>query len=149
MEEKNTVEQPVPQEITLTEASKGYLVTAAKWSKFLAIVNFIAAGLLIVLSIVIALFRNALASGIYDGVTFTVLVIVYIGLGILCLFMAYYLFDFARETLAAIPAADASVLENAFLRMKSYWKFNGILTIVVVLMCIISIAVGITAGSLM
>ena len=149
METENTFNQDVPQ-LSLSENSKGYLKTTAFWTKFISIISFISAGILVLAGIFMSImgaFINSIMPNNAD-VPMAVMKTMYISLGffyivlaIACVFPALYLYRFSQSASNALFTNDNDTFENAVKNMKSYWKFTGIMTIVILGFCILIIPI--------
>ena len=115
------------EEKTLSESMIQNIKATAPWMKFLAIMSFIAAGLIIIL----AIFTLSKSSGYYYGssaLTFTA--IMYIGVAIIAFVIGGYLYKSADNYSNFCNSRNVSSLETALLMQKKYWKAVGIVTIV-------------------
>lgn len=108
------------------------------WVRFLSIIGFLCVVLMIVLGIGVAVagtfFGGKQGASGFQGPLLIGMAVFYVLLGILYIFPSLYLFRYAGaigEALAA-PSKSAAV-ENALRHQKSFWKFAGILTLVMFL----------------
>lgn len=134
LETGNPAASLIPQ---ITMESLGYLNTAAKWAKFLAILGFIGVGILVLL-------------GLFLGVIFSVinyipamanfpfplhwLGLFYIVLAAVYVFPVIYLNNFSNHITKAVAFRETQFLTSALCNLKKHLKYIGIMTIV----CIIS-----------
>ena len=115
-----------------------YLKTASSWTNFMAILSFIGIGIMALGSIMM-LVMGCFMSGYgepFQGFL-SILGGVYLVLTGVMVFPALYLLQFSQKMKKALASQDTLVMEDAFKKMKAYWKFTGILTIVVIALCII------------
>ena len=138
METENTQFNP---ELKLTSEATSYLKTSAGWAKFLAIVNFIGLGFLVLAGIYIfaassVLFAYTPFPALYSG-----LGLFYIIMAVVIFFPTLYLFRFSQKAPLAVNLNDSEILEESLKNMKSYWKFNGIMTIILLAICILAIPI--------
>ena len=137
-------------EMQVDHESNGYLSEIAKWAKFLSIVGFIWTGL------VFLAFLRILFAGSELDTTFTfaigtsktmVAACLFIFIG-LTFFPSLYLFQFSKKMQFALRNNDQYTLNTAFNSLKTYFKFVGILTIVIlsiyVLIIIIALGIGLS-----
>ena len=127
-----------------------YLSEAAKWAKFIAILGFIFCGFMVLG----ALFAGAMIStamsdafgggSAIGGGAFT---IIYLALAALYFFPCLYLFRFASKVQVSIRNNDQEVLTNSLQNLKSYFKFLGILFIIIISLYILVIIGAIIAGA--
>jgi len=116
--------------LEVTEDSKKYLKTAATWSKFIAIVQFVAMGFLIFAALIMFIAGSFMES--YANMPFSLSIIgwCYLVIGIVVFFPTRYLYLFAKKAAKAVATHDTLEMEDAFKNMKSYWKFTGIMMVV-------------------
>ena len=138
------------QGLEVTENAKKYLKTTSSWINFLAILDFISIGFLIFYGIIMLISSGAMADidTIFLGSMTYISVFVgtfCLAVGVIAFFPTLYLFRFAKKTTKALANQDTLVMEDAFKNMKSYWKFTGIMTIISIALCIISIPIIIIA----
>ncbi len=134
-------------EIVVSENMLDSLRATRPWVKFLAIVGFIICGLMALVSL--AFLGAGSMKGPLAGIGPTVGVL-YLLIVLLYFFPCFYLFKYAGA-IARIPENGQVALEEALARQKSFWKFVGILTAVVlvleVVILVASIAMGVALGS--
>ncbi len=117
-----------------------FLVETSKWSKFLAIVGFIMAALIMLIGIGCIFFGSFIAAQLPDEFAFTGLIgFIYVVMGLLYYFPAKYLYDFSTYTRQALAIQNQASLVHAFSKLKSFYKFWGILMIIVLGMYAIAI----------
>ncbi|HET6996627.1 MAG TPA: DUF5362 family protein [Chitinophagaceae bacterium] len=126
--------------LTIDPNSKNHLSAAAGWAKFLAIVGFIACGLIILAGIffgsIFAAYnnnrnegfdRNPMAS---SGGMGAFAVVFYILVALLYFFPCLFLFNFASKMKSALLANDQELLNGSFQNLKRTFRFMGVLTII-------------------
>ena len=123
----------------------GYLRACSKWCKFLAIIAFIGTGLILLIGLILLAAGPLLSALTKTGFPFWLLGFVYIAIGVVNFFPAYYMYRFAVLTGESIPARDEPALTEGIGYMKKLYKFNGILTIILLsiylMACVIVIPV--------
>lgn len=128
--------EPRPPELQVTAPMKNYLLQTAKWARFLAILGFIIIGLLVVGAFTFGTFMNSLMTNFPDSGTrmpggSSVFMTVYLLiLAAISFYPTLYLYQFATKTKVAILYGDDTHLTFAFSRLKSFFKFWGILIII-------------------
>jgi hypothetical protein len=132
--------------LEVTEKAKTYLSTIASWAKFFAILMFIYGGLIALMALLMMVLGGFMPVSLYSSGIPAFAGILYIGLAALFFFPALYLFRFSQKIKEALLSNDAQILEVSFQNMKSYWKFIGILTIVMIALSIIIIPIAIVAS---
>ncbi|TDG36032.1 hypothetical protein EZJ43_10130 [Pedobacter changchengzhani] len=131
------VTQPSEVKLVVTEEMRSYIYDATKWCKLLAIVGIVVSIFLLIGSFGIGALINAdpkmqaqlgpLASAGGLGVT-----IFYLLMGLLYFYPSILLYKFANKGKQGVLFGDQASLNEAFLSIKSLFKFMGILTIVLV-----------------
>jgi hypothetical protein len=114
--------------IAISERSKNFIMVIAKWSKFLAIVGFVFAGLMAVGAIfmmgVSSSFGGFGAPEAEKGISYLVMAVLYF-------FPCYYLIKFSSNIKTGIEHSRQNEVDNGFENLKSTFKFMGIMTIIV------------------
>ncbi|HEY3645847.1 MAG TPA: hypothetical protein VGM16_10955 [Gammaproteobacteria bacterium] len=123
------------EQLVVSEVALSHLNATRPWVKFLSILGFIGVALM-------ALFSVALIFGIWAfptrpgmqqpsgafgmglGILYLLFALIYL---IPCLFLYRY-----GAAISAIPTAGQGALEDALKNQKSFWKFMGIVALVIV-----------------
>jgi hypothetical protein len=123
--------------IELTEASIGYLSETRRWTMFLSIVGFVFIGLGVIVAFFMSSFLNTFvpASGMVATIVILIMCLIY-------LFPLIFLFRFSSLSKAAITGNDKMVMQEAMKNLKSFFKFMGILMIVMLSIYLIGAIVG-------
>ncbi len=114
----------------LGEQAKSHLKEAAKWAVFLSIVGFIGIGLMIILSFTIGSVLANLPIENFGGLSpqfFSYFYLIFAGIYFI---PVYYLYQFGTKIKAALLNDDNDLLTFGLKKIKSLYKFLGILTIV-------------------
>jgi|GEM_PF-369870 len=127
---------PLPQDnLHLNQEAIFYLHNIAKWAGFLAIVHLIVMGLL-ALMVIMMLFGAGYMSTFTNHYGFSGGILAF--MGILYLLMIaiitlpiWWLYKFSKNTKQALFTKDAQQIAHAFHLLNRYFKFYGILTIIV------------------
>jgi hypothetical protein len=143
--ETNNNQEQEQTPLVITETSKQYLKTSAVWVTFLAIMDFIGVGLIILCGIFLMLTKSSMET-LYPVPGLSFIAIFYFIIGIIVFFLTLYLYRFGQKTSKALLSNDSLILEQALENMKSYWKLTGILTIISIALLIILIPVLIVVG---
>lgn len=140
------------KKIEIGQESLGYLETTRKWTMFLAILGFIGIGFMLLMGIFAGTFMGKIMGGMsamsgmegtegmegmgaakaVGGFMGVFMFIFYLILAVIYFFPVLYLLRFSTHTKLAIANADANELNLGFKYLKSYWKYIGILLIVVI-----------------
>jgi hypothetical protein len=126
---------------------KAYLTETIKWGKFLAIMGFIGAGLMIIIGLMMITLGNVMALAFGNGMG-RLLGVIYILIAVLYYFPSRYLLDFSNYIKQALLLNDQESLDYAFSRLKSLYKFVGISVIVLLSIYLMVIVFAIFAGVL-
>ena len=128
-------------QIVVSETALGYLNQTRPWVKFLAILGFIVLGIIVLcgLAMMSGSVMNAPGFGAAFGILYLVLALLYY---MPCLFLYRY-----SKAISTIPSTGQAGLEEALKQQKSFWKFMGILTAVVLCIEVVVILITIFAGA--
>jgi Family of unknown function (DUF5362) len=136
-------------DLHLDQSSINYLGEAARWSRFLAIIGFIYCGLMVLCGLFIGSIMSMLAPAMGGGESaFSTIGSAFTGFfvisfALLLFFPAYYLFNFSTKLRRAIQNNDQPVLTESLKNLKSFFKFYGILVIVLLSFYILIFIAGI------
>jgi hypothetical protein len=126
-----------PNQGGLSSLDKEYLLTAAKWSRFLGIVSFVATALLVV----IAFFFTTLMGKVnplmgaampISGGLGAFVTLFYLLIAAVYFFVSLYLYHFGTKTKAALLSNDTEMLTEGLKNLKSFFSLVGILTAILV-----------------
>lgn len=121
----------VPQPLLLSEKALGYLNTTRKWTKFLAILSFIGLGILLLLGMGFIFGGFFLGSDNESPFPLVFLGLVYLILVAVNIIPSWYLFSFSKNLDKMQNYRDSLKVEEAFRNLMAYYRFMGIMTIVV------------------
>lgn len=125
--------QPVSH-LTITSTAINYLRETGKWTNFLAVISFIFIGLIVLMGIFAGSMMSYFSKGQMDNMPNGMGFLfggMYIFMGVLYFFPAWYLLNFSHKIKLAISTNSKSDLDAAFSSQKSFFKFWGILTIII------------------
>lgn len=138
-------------ELQFTQQAQDFYRETAKWAMFLSIIGFIATAFMVIA----ALFMFAMGSmmgasmagsplaGLFSG---GLLGGIYLFFAVLNFFAAYYMFKFASKTKQAFTNNDGAALTDSFANLKSYYKYVGIITIVIIALYALTFIIAIVSG---
>ena len=137
--------------LVITEAGKKDVLTTAKWSKFYAVLSFIGVAICVLMGILLLVSGHFMAQIQPDlsAAMLAPLALVYIILGGILVMPALYLLQFSQKTEQAIAESNTKMMEQALNRMKSYWKFMGIFTIVMLAVSLLLVPVAVIGSFLL
>lgn len=126
----------------LSEQAKKYLLEASKWANFIAIVGFIAIGLLIIMSFSIGTILANLPEGSLGGLSPRFFSFFYLIAAGVYFIPVFFLFQFGQKTKQALMQNDHNLLTFGLKKLRSHYKFIGILFIVFISLYIFLILFG-------
>jgi hypothetical protein len=131
------------KKIELEEATLRDIDTTRKWSMFIAILGFIAIGLVIIIGLIAGVFLSAFNSGDAQlGSAEMILIFVLLLLMMaIYFFPLLYLYRFSKHAGNAVRTMDKDLMAEAFRYLRKYYVFIGILTIVVLAFYVIALIV--------
>lgn len=119
--------------LIVTEDIRSYIYETAKWAKFLSVMGFIFCVLIILLALslpAILAAMTAMGKNPMMGIATGALSVIYILFALLYFYPSLMLFKYANSAKKAVLFLDQESLAEAMSKMKSFFKFWGILTIV-------------------
>lgn len=140
------------RELQLTEVIKSNLVEAAKWAKFIAIIGFIGTGFMVVVGLFFGTIMGMVSrlegteTAALPPFFGAIIAVVYILLAFLYFFPIKYLYDFSSKVKRAVELTDQDLFSEAMLKLKSHYKYIGILMIVMIGLYIVGIIISVIAG---
>ena len=130
-------------EFTVSDHMLESLRATRPWVKFLAILGFIVCALMALASLAF-LGGASMMQGPMAGIG-PLLGVVYLVLVLLYFMPCLYLYKYAGA-ISRIPEGGQAALEDALARQKSFWKFMGILTAILLVCELIFIVFGVLAA---
>lgn len=144
--EETHEQENVPQ-LIVTEDMRSYIYDMAKWANFLAIVGFVIAGFMIVASFTIGAamgtnpeLASLMTSSGLSPIGFTIFCLLY---AFAMFYPSLLLFKYANKAKQGILYGEQASLDEAFSKMKSFFKFWGIITAVFIGLYIVFIVLNI------
>ena len=121
----------------LSDEAKSYLKESAKWAKFLSIIAFIGIGFIALVGLFFGTFMSAMTGLSGDeaamaAIPTTFITIFYLGLAGVMIIPTLNHYRFAVKTQRALRKDDEPLLTEALGNLKSYYKFYGLLTAILV-----------------
>jgi uncharacterized membrane protein YjgN (DUF898 family) len=132
------------KKIEISQESLGYLDTTRKWTMFFAIIGFIFLGMMLIIGILAGSFLSAFTSKMSGmqgmqgmegakaagGIAGVFVFIILLVFAVIYFFPLLYLLRFSRHTKKAVANLDANELQSGLKYLKLFWKYIGILMIV-------------------
>lgn len=137
--ENNYYENESRRDLQVNDIVKDYLLETAKWAKLIAIVGFVSLGLMVIMGLFMGTIMGTLAamspeaaeiSGLGGGF----LAIFYIGMALIYFVPIKYLYDFSSKVKKAIQITDQNLFNEAMMKLKSHYKFIGILMLIMIIL---------------
>lgn len=120
--------------LELTERIKNYLLDAAKWGKFIAIVGYIGMGLLAVVGLIM-LFGGfpypGLTNSAFSGVPLAFMGFMYLVMAGVYYFPTTFLYKFATKIKKSLLDSDQDDMTSGFHNLSKLFTFMGVVTIIV------------------
>ena len=125
----------------LNDQSKAYLYETARWATILSIIGFIVIALLIMVSFSVG---TLLANSPYGdlGISPQVLSITYLIIAGVYFIPIFFLYQFGVKTKYAIDNNDTDLLTFGLKKLKSHYKFIGIVMIIMFGLNILFLLIG-------
>ena len=145
-----------PKQLVIDSQLKFFLKETAKWGKFLSIVGFVLCGIIALLAILMLFLGGSISTvmskiGLMGSMVRGFIAFIYLLMALLYYFPSKYLFDFSIYIKQALLHNDQESLTYAFSRMKSLYRFWGILMIILLsfyaIIILFAVAVGGFAAS--
>lgn len=135
--------------LIITEDIRSYIYETAKWAKFLSVMGFVFCVLIILLALSlpsILAAMSAMGKNPLMGVASGVITAIYILIALLYFYPSLMLFKYANSAKKAVLFLDQASLGEAMSKMKSFFKFWGIVTIAILGFYAVALLFGIVAG---
>lgn len=155
--ENNYYENEAPRVLQVNDVVKDYLLETAKWAKLLAIVGFVGLGMMVLMVLFLGTIIGSLAAmspeaAEISGMGGGFLAIFYIGMALLYFIPIKYLYDFSSKVKKAIQITDQNLFNEAMMKLKSHYKFIGILMLIMIIlyvgMFVMMLIAGIAAAAM-
>jgi len=128
--EQEPIMSEANQKIELTTDSINSLDTIWRWASFFSILGFIGIAFIIIVGIVMGVVFSTIDSSLGAGVG-SLIMIIYIILGVVYFYPILLLFRFSRWTKKAIHNNSSLDFSLALKNLKGHFQYVGIMTIVV------------------
>lgn len=115
--------------IKVTSDAKTNFITISKWVRFLGVMGFVSVGLLAIVAFFMIIAGSTTSFG---GEQMLILGLVYLIMACVYVFPALYLWRTSVHLINAFSKDSQSSFELGIENMKSFFKFVGIITIVIV-----------------
>jgi hypothetical protein len=132
----------------LDSMDKHNLQSAGKWAKFIGIINYIVAGLIVIASIAMLFGGGMIADripGFGGGLIFGAAVL-YLGMAVLYFFIGKSLHGFGKHAKIAAITDDTNALSQSLSNLKTFFTIVGVLTLVFVIIYGIFLLIALFGG---
>lgn len=127
----------------ITEDIRSYIYDAAKWTRFLSIVGFVLTAMFVMSAFSVDAMLSTLSKTMPGnpmlGLGSAGFTVVYLLFALLQFYPSFLLYKFSTSANKAVLFADQPSLGEAISKLKSFFKFWGILTIVIIALYILMI----------
>lgn len=153
MEETENIEQTgEASEMLITFEAETYLRETAKWAHFLAIVGFVFSVLTVIsafsVGAIVGKLQQTYGTGLDAKALSSGLSFMYFLFGVLIFVPSLYLFQFAAQLKNGFNYGEQASLNAAFQKLKSYFRFFGILIISFIVFYLIALISTIAGGGM-
>jgi hypothetical protein len=146
---QETNEQENIPKLIITEDIRSYLYDMAKWANFLAIVGFVITGLMVLTSFTIGPAMStdpklaaAMAASALSPMALTVGCLIF---AFTIFYPSLLLFKYATRAKVGVLYGEQASLDEAFSKIKSLFKYWGILTLVGIALYVMLVILSIVA----
>lgn len=124
------------ENLQIGEEVKSFFLETAKWAKFISIIGFISLGLMVLAGFSFGSIMSSLPSGLgamgaMGAVGSGFFIVLYIVVALIYYFPIKYLFDFSTKVKKALELTDQNLFNEAISKLKSHYKYIGIIMIVI------------------
>ena len=133
-------QQMPPAPPVITSAMMEYLKQTKPWVRFISILGFIGTGFLLLLGLFLVLGASVLSSrfgSAFGGVPAALIGLIYLVLGAFYILPAVFLFRYASGIQKALTVDLMSGVEDALRSQKSFWRFVGVLMLILLILQVI------------
>jgi len=131
-------EQVQSSEVIVTENMINSLRCTRPWTKFLSIMAFIGLGCMVIAGLIMLVAGKYLPGQSGSGLS-ALVGVVYLVAAALYLFPALYVFKYSSAVGRFLVSKKAIDMESALANQKSFWKFIGILCLVISVIAVVGI----------
>lgn len=157
MEEIIVTTEPDEREMKLDINDRQNILTAARWAKFLAILGFIVLGIMALFLLLMLLGLSAAGTTLPGMEAFganmpkiisgtIALLIVTIVVLLIEFYPLFFMYRFAERAIKAVENNNGVLMSESFLNLRRYFKFVGILTVIVLALYLLAIVISLIAG---
>ena len=139
-----------PPQLVVTENMRSYLYDMAGWTKFLGIVGFIFSGLMVLVALSMGAMFGTISKmpgmEMYSALGGGVLTFILLLYALLFLYPSLMLFSYSVKAKQGVLYGDQLSLETSISKLKSFFKFYGIMMIIAIAMYVLIFLAAIAGG---
>ncbi|MGJ7032117.1 DUF5362 family protein [Niabella hirudinis] len=132
--------QPAPQQqegglfrnLEINEQGKVYIGEASKWARFLGIIGLIALSVILIAGVGVLMAGSSMMQASGMPIPGAALGLIYIVMALLYFFPSFYLYKFGSITRKGVQTENIADLNEGLRYLKSFFRFAGILAIVII-----------------
>lgn len=134
----------------LNEVAKNHVLETAKWAKFLSIVGFVITGFIVIAALFAGSILGVLAqtNAEYSAIPAGAITFIYLLVAALYFFPCWFLFKAAVFLKSALVTNSSAELAEGLGKVNAYFKFMGILTLIVVGMYAVILVFALIGGGI-
>jgi len=141
------LESEEPVTLMVSEDIRSYIYDTAKWSRFLSVVGFIFSALIAISAFSVAAILGSLQASMPNNPLLQLgsggITAIYLVIAFLQFYPSLLLFKFSSAANQAVLYGDQASLTAAMSKLKSFFKFFGVLTIAFIVFYIVTILLSI------
>ncbi|MCF3111086.1 DUF5362 domain-containing protein [Niabella sp. CC-SYL272] len=118
--------------LEINDQGKAYIDEASKWARFLGIIGFIALFFIVIAGLVVLMAGSSMMQASGMPLSGALMGFIYIVMAVLYFFPSFYLYKFGSTARKGIQTENINDLNEGLRYLKSFFRFTGILTIVVI-----------------
>lgn len=140
----------------VTEDVRSYLYEMAKWTRFLAVVGFVFSTIIAITAFSAGALLSAISAVSPTNPLLKLgsagLTIFYLLIAFIQFYPSLMLYKFSKAATTAVLYADQTSLDLAMAKLKSFFKFCGIVTLIIIslyimmILMIMAVGVGVSMG---
>lgn len=147
-EQEEIANQP---QLVITEEIRSYIYDVAKWAHFLAFVGFVIAGFMLLAALTVGTALNtnpelAKMLGAMGNIGSGAITFVFIAYGLAVFYPSLLLFKYASKAKQGVLYGEQESLNDAFSKLKSLFKFWGVIVMIFIGLNLFSIFAKLVGG---
>lgn len=138
-----SAESDKPEPMIFTEEIRSYIYDTARWAKFLAIVGFVLTAIMLLMVFFMGslmqsdVFKTGEMASQFEGMLEGTFTIVFLFYALLIFVPSFHLFKYATSAINGVLYMDQEAMTVSASKLKSVFKFWGILMLIILSLNII------------